>query len=60
MRALQLGRRHARHPPEDRERLAGRQVAREAVPLGEVADAAAALGIGDGQAEEARARPAVG
>ncbi len=44
----------ARHPPEDRERLAGRQVPGETMPLREIPDPAPALRVGDGDPEEGR------
>ena len=52
---LRLDRRgvEARHPPEDRQRLPRGQIARDLVSLREIADAAAALRIGDRQAGDA-------
>src|SRR5262249_60532495 len=45
--------RKTRHPPEDLDRLAPGEIAREPMPLGQVPDAAAALGIRRGPPEEA-------
>ena len=42
----------ARHPPEDRQRLARRQVPGETVPLREIADPAPALRVADANPEE--------
>src|SRR5438105_6659376 len=46
---------HPRHPAEDRQRLPRGQVVRDLVPLGEIPDAAPALGIGDREPADARA-----
>ena len=45
---------HARHPPEDRQRLAGRQVSGEPMPLRQVTDAPPALGVRGRKPEQAR------
>ncbi len=54
IRALQRARGHPRHPPEDRERRPRGQIAGKPVPLGQVADAAAAFGPPDRNAENRR------
>ena len=48
------GRRHARHPSENGQRLAGREVSGEAMALRQVADAATALRIRDRHSEQRR------
>ena len=50
----ELRRRHARHPSENGQRLAGREVSGEAMALGQVADAATALRIRDRHSEQRR------
>ena len=52
--ALDRGVVHAGHLPEDRQRLPRGEVAGDFVPLGQVTDAAAALGIAGRQSAEAR------
>ena len=48
------GRVHARHAPENRERLARGQVARKSMPLRQVSDAPAALRVRGRKAQQAR------